>query len=57
MLAVKANLYLCVGDMKKFEAITKERVAHLKRHPADDADKEIQRIQEEFERYKKAGAN
>lgn len=52
MLKVKANLYKSTGDLKKLEAITKERIAHIKRHPADDSEKEIQRIQEEFERYK-----
>ena len=56
MLAVKANLYKSIGDLKKLEAITKERIAHIKGHPSDDTDKEIQRIQEEFERYKKAWA-
>jgi hypothetical protein len=54
MLAVKADLYKSTGDLKKLEAITKERIAYIKRHPSDDKEKEIQRIQEEFERYKKA---
>jgi len=57
MLEVKANLYQSTGNLKKLEAITKERIANLKRHPSDDTDKEVQRIEEEFERYKKALAN
>jgi len=54
MLEVKANLYQSTGNLKKLEAITKERIAHIKRHPSDDTDKEVQRIEEEFERYQKA---
>ena len=54
MLAVKANLYKSTGDLKKLEAITKERIDRVKRHPSDNAGNEIQQIQEEFERYKKA---
>lgn len=54
MLAVTADLYKCTGDLKNLEAITKERIAHLRRYPSDDAEKEIQRIREEFERYKNA---
>jgi hypothetical protein len=57
MLSVIADLYKCTRDLEKLGAITKERIAHIKRYPSDDAEKEIQRIQEEFERYKKAGMN
>ena len=54
MLAVRADLYKSTGDLKKLEAITKERIAYIKKNPSDDADKEIQRIQDEFDRYKNA---
>jgi hypothetical protein len=57
MLAVIADLYKCIGDLENLGAITKKRIDHIKRHPSDDAEKEIQRIQEEFDRYKKAGTN
>lgn len=52
MYEVKADLYKSSGDLKKLEAITKERIDYIKQHPSDDAEKEIQRIQDEFERYK-----
>jgi hypothetical protein len=57
MLAMKATLYQSNGDLKKYEAITKERIARMRQNPADDTAREIKRIQEEFERYKKAMAN
>jgi hypothetical protein len=53
MLAVRADVYKSTRDLKKLEAITKERLAHIKSHPSEDAEKEIQRIQDEFDRYKK----
>jgi len=56
MLSVQANLYKSTGDMKKFEAITKERIAHLKRSASEDGALEMQRIQEEFDRYKKVAS-
>lgn len=56
MLAVQANLYKSTGDLKKLEAITKERIAYIKRHHPDDAAKDIQWIEEEFQRYKKVGS-
>ncbi len=54
MLTVKADLYKSTGNLKDFEAVTKERIAHIKRHQSDDTEQEIQRIQQEFERYQKA---
>lgn len=56
MLNVEADLYKSTGNLKNFEAITKERIAYIKRHQSDDTEQEIQRIQQEFERYKKASA-
>jgi hypothetical protein len=57
MLEVKADLYKSTSDLRKLEAITKERIAHARRHPSDETENEILRIQEEFERYKKASTN
>ena len=54
MLGVKADLYKSTNDLKKFEAITNERIAHIKRHPSEDSEKEIKWIQDEFDRYKNA---
>jgi hypothetical protein len=56
MLSVKADLYKSTGNLKHFEAITKERIAYIKRRPSDDSEQEINRIQGEFERYKKASS-